>query len=73
MDHRVTRGSRKIIKEVIVRNDTLDPNELLPLVCEELWNRYEGEQFDYQLKRMRLETTGQVKRAIEEVLTTTRF
>lgn len=70
---KITRGTKKIITDVIKENNEFERHKILCLVCECLVEKFKGKQLEYQLKRMNLETTSKVLEAIDYVLDTTVF
>lgn len=62
---KLTRGTKTLIKESIEKKQTTNRHELCSYICECLEERFAGETLDYQLKRMDLETTGDILEAID--------
>lgn len=62
---KLTRGTKTLIKESIEKKQTTNRSELCEYICECLEERFTGETLDYQLKRMDLETTGDILEAID--------
>ena len=63
----LTRGTVRIITEVYEKTGFTDKYDLLDAVCEELVKRYPGSKLEYQLGRMKLNTTKDVLEAIESM------
>ena len=61
----LTRGTKKIIKDAILENKTTNRHALCEAISFELEAKFKGETLDYQLKRMDLETTGDILDAID--------
>lgn len=70
MAENLTKGTRLLIKDMINKYDTTDRHVLCEHICFYLEDKFTGKALDYQLKRMGLETTGDVLRAIDEYLYT---
>ena len=62
---KLTRGTKTLIKESIEKANTTNRHELCSYICEVLEERFTGDTLDYQLKRMDLETTGDILDAID--------
>ena len=62
---KLTRGTKTLIKESIEKARTTNRNELCAFICENLEEKFAGETLDYQLKRMDLQTTGDILDAID--------
>ncbi len=65
-ENKLTRGTKAIIKQAI--HDTQSNNNLVlcQKVAEILESKYSGMNMQYQLRRMSLNTTGQILHAIDE-------
>ena len=65
---KLTRGTRKIIEQAIENVTPEDRNNRIAL-CEQislmLEERFEGDNLNYQLRRMDLETTGRILEKID--------
>ena len=64
----LTRGTKKIVKEAVEKTKTYDRYKLCEFIAFELESRFKYDSFDYQTKRMGLETTGQILNAIDTFL-----
>ena len=62
---KLTRGTKDLIRQAIQETHSNNRNVLCSKVCEIVENRYSGLNFEYQLKRMKIETTKQVLTAID--------
>ena len=62
---KLTRGTKSLIKESIEKTKTTNRNDLCAYICGELEEKFAGETLDYQLKRMDLQTTGDILDAID--------
>ena len=62
---RLTRGTKKLIKDTIIANKTTNRYELCEIICSDLEEKFTGDTLDYQLSRMNLETTGEILKAID--------
>ena len=65
---KLSRGTKKLIKEAIEKTNSNDRYNLCQYICEELERRYVGKLLDYQLSRMDLKTTGKILDAIDSYL-----
>ena len=61
----ITRGTKTLIKNAIGETQSSNKYELLDHICNELCNKFKGNTLDYQLERMKLETTSEVLSAID--------
>ena len=61
----ITRGTKTLIKNAIIETKSSNKYELLDHICNELCERFVGDTLDYQLSRMKLETTNEVLSAID--------
>lgn len=64
-DYKLTRGTKRLIQKAI--QDTMSNNRYV--LCERIATmveeKYNGLNLEYQLKRMGLQTTGQILKAID--------
>lgn len=60
---KMTRGTKKLIEQAIVALEPQKQNNSIA-ICEKmvdiLFERFEGNNLDYQIKRMDIETTGKI-------------
>ncbi|WP_442637620.1 hypothetical protein [Rossellomorea marisflavi] len=69
---RMTRGTKNLITEAIETLQKESPekqnnrNDICFKMVELLDHKFDGKNFDYQARRMNLETTGQILHWIEE-------
>lgn len=61
----LTRGAKKIVQNAITTTKTLNRYKLCEFIAYELEEKFKHSSFDYQTKRMKLETTGQILNAID--------
>lgn len=62
---KITRGTLDLIKEAIEETGSTNRYEICRKMAENVENRYGGLSLEYQLKRMKIETTGDILRAID--------
>lgn len=62
---KLTRGTRDIVKTTINEAKTTNRHELCGIIAENLEQKFKGNTLDYQLSRMKLETTGDILDAID--------
>ena len=68
----LSRTMRSIIENVIESmpaEDAFDENKLLLAITDYFMNKYPGDKLEYQLRRMKMETTSQIKQAITIYMT----
>ena len=68
----LSRTMREIIEKVISAmepEDAFDENKLLLAITDYFIEKYPGDKLEYQLKRMKMETTNQIKQAIAIYMT----
>ena len=68
----LSRTMRSIIENVIASmpaEDAFDENKLLLAITDYFMNKYPGDKLEYQLRRMKMETTSQIKQAITIYMT----
>lgn len=69
---KMTRGTKNLIVEAIQDLEVNSPgkqnnrNEICNKMVELIFERFDGANLDYQTKRMKIETTGQILNWIEE-------
>ena len=67
----LSRTMRAIIDNIIQENGeaAFDENQLLFLISDYFVEKFPGNKLEYQLKRMKMETTADIKRAISIYMT----
>jgi hypothetical protein len=67
----LSRTMRAIIDNIIQENGeaAFDENQLLFLISDYFIEKFPGNKLEYQLKRMKMETTADIKRAISIYMT----
>lgn len=67
----LSRTMRAIIEKIIEENGEVafDENKLLFLITNYFIEKFPGNKLEYQLKRMKMETTQDIKRAISVYMT----
>ncbi len=63
--YKLTRGLKSIIKSAILETNTNNRYVLCDKICQICVDRYEGDNLEYQLERMNIETTKRVLEAID--------
>lgn len=61
----LTRGTRRLIANTIEKTGSYNRSVLCNAICEELCDKFPGDSLEYQLKRMNLNTTGDINKAID--------
>lgn len=61
----LTRGTKALIAQAIDETQSSNRYDLCEWIADNLDSRFEKNCLDYQLKRMNLETTGQILNAID--------
>lgn len=61
----LTRGTKKLIMSAIERTGDLNRAKLCEAISDELCDKFQGDSLEYQLKRMKLETTKDINNAID--------
>lgn len=68
----LSRTMKNVIELIISelpKDKAWDENEICFRITEYFVNRFPGNRLEYQLKRMKMETTGKIKEAIEVYMT----
>ncbi|WCF11741.1 hypothetical protein NDS46_30825 (plasmid) [Paenibacillus thiaminolyticus] len=64
-DIKLTRGTKQLIKSAISETQSNNRYVLCQKIADMVEERYKDLNLDYQLKRMNLQTTGQILNAID--------
>lgn len=64
-EFKLTRGTKELIKIAIQETKSNNRYILCEKIADMVENRYSGLNLEYQLKRMNLQTTGQILQAID--------
>ncbi|ADO59534.1 hypothetical protein [Paenibacillus polymyxa] len=64
-DFNLTRGTKQLIKSAINETQSNNRYVLCAKIADNVVSKYNGLNLDYQLKRMGLQTTGQILEAID--------
>ncbi|MBU5457580.1 hypothetical protein [Oscillibacter sp. MSJ-31] len=66
---KLTRAMRGTIREIVFRkledNEPVNENDIMSEVCMGLGNKFSGGALDYQLERMGIKTTNDVRLAVQ--------
>jgi len=64
-DVKLTRGTKDLIRQAIAETKSSNRYVLCEKIASLAEERYDGSNLDYQLKRMRLDSTGKILQAID--------
>lgn len=64
-DFKLTRGTKELIKTAINETQSNNRYVLCEKIAKTVEERYNGLSLEYQLKRMNLQTTGKILKAID--------
>lgn len=64
-DSKLTRGAKDLIQKAIEETQSNNRYVLCEKIAQMVEERYNGLNLEYQLKRMQLQTTGQILQAID--------
>lgn len=65
VDFPLSNALRRMIDEVILEERTTNKRDIFLILCDRLADKYSGDKLDYQLSRMGIKTTSDIKGAIE--------
>ncbi|MFF2531570.1 hypothetical protein ACFVS2_21920 [Brevibacillus sp. NPDC058079] len=65
MNYKLTRRTKELIKTAIEQTQSNNRYELCEKIADMVESKYNGLNLEYQLKRMELQTTGQILKAID--------
>lgn len=64
-EYKITRGAKELIKQAIQETQSNNRYVICEKIAEMVEEKYAGLNLEYQLKRMKLQTTGEILKAID--------
>lgn len=64
-EYKLTRGTKELIKQAIQETQSNNRYIICEKIAEMVEEKYAGLNLEYQLKRMKLQTTGEILKAID--------